>query len=89
MTSSINIPVLIVPCFCVSKALETALNFIKPLFENNFAYRNNVKYNNQGYHLCGLVVSAPDYRSKGLGSIAGATIFPLKQWVWNGVHSAS
>jgi hypothetical protein len=31
----------------------------------------------------------PGYRSRGPGSIHGATRFSEKQWVWNGVHSAS
>jgi hypothetical protein len=39
--------------------------------------------------LCGLVVRVPGYRSKGLGSIPGASKFSEKQWVWNGVHLAS
>jgi hypothetical protein len=39
--------------------------------------------------LCGLLVRVPGYRSRGPGSIAGATIFSEKQWVWNGAHSAS
>jgi hypothetical protein len=39
--------------------------------------------------LCGLVVRIPGYRSRGLGSIPGATTFSEKYWVWNGVHSAS
>jgi hypothetical protein len=34
--------------------------------------------------LCG-----PGYRTRGPGSIPGATRFSEKQWVWNGVHSAS
>jgi hypothetical protein len=38
-------------------------------------------------HLSGLVV--PGYRSRGLGSIPGATRFSEKKWVWNEVHSAS
>jgi hypothetical protein len=29
------------------------------------------------------------YRSRGPGSIPGATRFSEKWWVWNGVHSAS
>jgi hypothetical protein len=40
-------------------------------------------------HLCGLVVRVPGYRSRGPGSIPGATRFCEKYWVWNGVHSAS
>jgi hypothetical protein len=39
--------------------------------------------------LCGLVVRVPGYRSRGPGSIPSATRFSEKQWVWNGVHSAS
>jgi hypothetical protein len=39
--------------------------------------------------LCGLVVSVPGCRSRGPGSIPGATRFSEKSWVWNGVHSAS
>jgi hypothetical protein len=40
-------------------------------------------------HLCGLVIRVPDYRSSGLGSIPGTTRYFEKQFVWNGVHSAS
>jgi hypothetical protein len=39
--------------------------------------------------LCGLVVRDSGYRSRGLGSIPGATKFYEKKWVWNGVLSAS
>jgi hypothetical protein len=39
--------------------------------------------------LCGLLVRDPGYRSRGPGSIPGATRFSEKYWVWNGVHSAS
>jgi hypothetical protein len=39
--------------------------------------------------LCGLVVRIPSYRSRGPGSISGATRFSVKYWIWNGVHSAS
>jgi hypothetical protein len=39
--------------------------------------------------LCGLVVRVSGYRSKVLGSIPGVSRFSEKQWVWNGVHSAS
>jgi hypothetical protein len=39
--------------------------------------------------LCGLVVRVLGYRSRGPGSIAGATRFSEKKWVWNGLHSAS
>jgi hypothetical protein len=35
------------------------------------------------------VVRVPGYRSRGQGSIPGAATFSEKQWVWNGVHSAS
>jgi hypothetical protein len=38
---------------------------------------------------CVLVVRVPGYRSRGPGSIPGATRFSEKKWVWNGVHSAS
>jgi hypothetical protein len=38
---------------------------------------------------CGLVVRVPGYRSRGPGSIPGATRFSEKEWVWNGVHSTS
>jgi hypothetical protein len=37
--------------------------------------------------LVGLVVRVPGYRSRGPGSIPGATRFSEKQWNW--VHSAS
>jgi hypothetical protein len=39
--------------------------------------------------LCRVAVRALGYRSRGPGSIPAATRFPEKQWVWNGVHSAS
>jgi hypothetical protein len=39
--------------------------------------------------LCGLVVRVSGYRSRGPGSILGATRFSEELWVWNGVHSAS
>jgi hypothetical protein len=39
--------------------------------------------------LCGLVVRVPGYRPIDPGSIPVTTRFPEKQWVWNGVHSAS
>jgi hypothetical protein len=39
--------------------------------------------------LCGQVVRVLGYRSRGPGSIPGATRFYEKKWVWNGVHSAS
>jgi hypothetical protein len=39
--------------------------------------------------LCGLVVRVPGYRSRGRGSIPGATRLSEKWWVWNRVHSAS
>jgi hypothetical protein len=39
--------------------------------------------------LCGLVVRVPGYRTRGSGSVPGATRFSKKEWVWNGVHSAS
>jgi hypothetical protein len=35
------------------------------------------------------LVRVPGYRSRGPGSIPGVTRFSEKQWVWNGVHSAS
>jgi hypothetical protein len=44
---------------------------------------------NKADHLCGLVVRVPGCRSRGPGSIPGATRFSEKLWVWNGVHSAS
>jgi hypothetical protein len=39
--------------------------------------------------LSGLVVRVPGYRYRSQGSIPSATRFSEKQWVWNGVHSAS
>jgi hypothetical protein len=38
--------------------------------------------------LCGLLVRVLGYRSGGPGSIPGTTR-KKKEWVWNGVHSAS
>jgi hypothetical protein len=40
-------------------------------------------------HHCGLVVRVPGYRSTDPGSILDVTRFSEKQWVWNGVYSAS
>jgi hypothetical protein len=39
--------------------------------------------------LCGLAVGVPGYRSRGPGSIPGATRFSEEWWVSNGVHPAS
>jgi hypothetical protein len=39
--------------------------------------------------LCGVVVRAPGYTSRGPVSIPSATRFSEKQWAWNGVHLAS
>jgi hypothetical protein len=39
--------------------------------------------------LCDLEVSVLGYKSRRPGSIPSATRFSEKQWVWNGVHSAS
>jgi hypothetical protein len=39
--------------------------------------------------LCGLVPIVLGYKSRDPCSIHGATRFSEKQWVWNGVHSAS
>jgi hypothetical protein len=51
---------------------------------------NNISHNNKRYYrLCGLVVRVSGYRSRGPGSIPGTTTFSEKQWVWNGVLSAS
>jgi hypothetical protein len=36
-----------------------------------------------------IVVRVLGYRSGGPGSISGTTRRKKKQWVWNGVHSAS
>jgi hypothetical protein len=38
--------------------------------------------------LCGLVARVPGCRSRGQGSISGATRFSEKYWAWNGVCSA-
>jgi hypothetical protein len=39
--------------------------------------------------LCGLVIRVSGYKSRGPGSIPGATTFSEKQWVLNGIHLAS
>jgi hypothetical protein len=39
--------------------------------------------------LCSLVVRVPGYRTRGPGSIPGATIFSETWWVCNEFHSAS
>jgi hypothetical protein len=49
----------------------------------------NEACNRQKDRRCGLVVIVPGYRTRGPGSIPGATRFSEKQWVWNGVHTAS
>jgi hypothetical protein len=38
----------------------------------------HLKYRCNRYHFCDLVVRVPDYRSRGPGSIPGATIYPEK-----------
>jgi hypothetical protein len=38
--------------------------------------------------LCGLVVAVPGYNPEVSDTIPGATRFPDKHLVWNGVHSA-
>jgi uncharacterized protein YaiE (UPF0345 family) len=43
----------------------------------------------KGPPLCGLVMRVPGCRSRGPGSISGATRFSEKYWVFDGVHSAS
>jgi hypothetical protein len=43
----------------------------------------------QDDRLCGLVLRVPGYRSRGPGSIPGATRFSEKWWVWNEVHLTS
>jgi hypothetical protein len=48
----------------------------------------NVVYSGSD-RLCGLVIRASGYRSRGPGSILGATRYSEKQWFWNEVHSAS
>jgi hypothetical protein len=50
--------------------------------------KKKVKYKGRKDRLCGLVVRVLGYRSGGLGSIPG-TNRKKKQWVWNGVRSAS
>jgi hypothetical protein len=59
-------------------------NYVNPIKRLVLAYVDGVRD-----RLCGLVATAPGYRSIGPGSIPGATRFSEKQWVWNGVHSAS
>jgi hypothetical protein len=56
---------------------------------NKSLYIRSVSIISYDDRLCGLVVRVPGYRSKGPGSISGATRFSEKYWVWNGVHSAS
>jgi hypothetical protein len=61
-----------------------------------YYYLNKVLYKYEMGRVCntidrlrGLVVRVPGYRSRGPGSILGATRFSKKLWVWNRVHSAS
>jgi hypothetical protein len=63
-------------------------NFLANFLTFPFSFRFDTL--NDGFdRLCGLVVRVPGYRSRGPGTISGATRFSEKQWVWNGVHSAS
>jgi hypothetical protein len=55
-----------------------------PLGSTHSVQRNLVRDS-----LCGLVVRVPGYRSRGPGSFPDTTRFSEKQWVWNGIHSAS
>jgi hypothetical protein len=58
-------------------------------FTQKHGYKQYINNDTNEYQdrLCGLVVrvSEPEV----LGSIHGASRFSEKQWVWNGVHSAS
>jgi hypothetical protein len=44
---------------------------------------------NKSNRFCGAVIRVPGYKSKGTGSIPGATRFSEKLWVWNRVYTAS
>jgi hypothetical protein len=75
------------------KALSNELvsSFYSDLNLNHIVSRHKyfeTAFNNSS-RLCGLMVRVPGYRSRDPGSIPGATRFSEKQWVWNGVHSAS
>jgi hypothetical protein len=56
--------------------------------EADVSHPNSRKYDLYMHsdRLCGLLLRVLGYRSRGLGSIPGATIFSEKYWVWNGVH---
>jgi hypothetical protein len=84
------------------QALEhDRIDFVKLLLENGVHMKkflsiprleelyNTVSQFVVSHRLCGLVGRVPGYRSRGPDSIPGATRFSQKQWVWNGVHSAS
>jgi hypothetical protein len=56
---------------------------VKPAMQNvNFSLHNSMNYGK-------TVVRVYGFRSRGAGSIPGATTTSEKQWVWNRVYSAS
>jgi hypothetical protein len=64
------------------------MNILQVSVHKEFFY---IKYFRVCYNsdrLCGLVARVLGYRSGGPGSIPGTTR-KKKQWIWNGVHSAS
>jgi hypothetical protein len=56
-----------------------------PYFLSKINYYYHFYYD----RLCGLVTRVSGYRSRGPGSIPGATRLSEKQWVWTGIHPAS
>jgi hypothetical protein len=48
----------------------------------------SVQFHHISDRLSGPVGRVPGYRSRGPGSIPGATMFSEKQWVQSGVHAA-
>jgi hypothetical protein len=83
----------VVPCslVCVAKLwdYETTRPKRYSMFLNLQYHSKLDKIISQNDRLCGLVVRVPWYRSRGPGSIPGATRFSEMQWVWSGVHIAS
>jgi hypothetical protein len=78
----------------LNNALWASLNLTAELKNKLFNAElrvNVIKQSTWGFcdRLCGLVVRVSGYRSRDSGFNSGASRFSEKQWVWNGVHSAS
>jgi hypothetical protein len=57
--------------------METAFRDAITLNQEQYVNNNNNNNNNNNDQLCGLIVRVPVYRSRGSGSIAGATTYSV------------